>query len=322
MDESRGLTPLTDSEPSLAGNGPDPVTSVPAMPVPAPSELGSFAYLVHHSRHLSVGWQWRSDARGGSCFLVGRETLTGGLKVVRRFPFTERGWAHAWRYLLATDPTLARQLWTTLTDRAAADRKRIAVAELDQQAVASVLAVTLLGGYAPDAELPTGEQYDLRFLADRLIVVRAGQPEALLDLQYGSIEDVEIGGPGLVRAFSLGQQVLMTELLGLIGEVIAVSSTKIQTVIRLNAPVGELFFLCTTELPDTLRIALSRPLAAIGQVRAARAPAIAPQTSDASAKVAELSRLASLLDAGLLTRAEFDQLKAQLLSGSGADPVG
>src|SRR5260370_23866947 len=99
MDESRGLTPLTDSALSLAGNGPDALTSVPAMPAPAPNELGSFAYLVEHSRHPSVGWQRRPNAKGGKCFLVGRETLAGGLKILKRFPFTEEGWAQAWRYL-------------------------------------------------------------------------------------------------------------------------------------------------------------------------------------------------------------------------------
>jgi hypothetical protein len=322
MDESRGRA-ADDKALPLADSRPHAVTSVPEMPVPAPNELGSFAFLVEHSRHPSVGWQWRMDAKGGKCFLVGRETLLGDLKVLQRFPFTEDGWARAWRYLLATDPTLVQQVRSKLAERAAADRNRIAVAELDGQAIVSVRSVTLLGGYAPDAELPTGREYDLRFLSERLIVVRAGEAEALLDLDYGEIEDVEIGGPGLVRSFSLGQQLLMTEMLGLIGEVIAVSSTRIQTVVRLNAPVGELFFLCTTELPDTLRIALSRPLAAINQARSARAPIAAPQASAASATVAELSRLASLLEAGLLTRAEFDQLKSQLLNASGhSDPVG
>ncbi len=54
--------------------------SVPAMPVPAEEEMGSWVFLLIQDRHPSIGWQHRSEAKGGSCFLVARETLTGGLK--------------------------------------------------------------------------------------------------------------------------------------------------------------------------------------------------------------------------------------------------
>jgi hypothetical protein len=58
--------------------------------------------------------------------------------------------------------------------------------------------------------------------------------------------------------------------------------------------------------PEDLRIYLSRPL---GEIRAAHAAAAAPDGGGA-ARVGHLTRLASMLDSGLLTRAEFDILKA------------
>jgi len=58
---------------------------------------------------------------------------------------------------------------------------------------------------------------------------------------------------------------------------------------------------------------LSRPLAAIRDARAAPAGAMAGPVAQAVSVVAELRDLASMLDAGLLTREEFDQMKACLL---------
>lgn len=68
--------------------------------------------------------------------------------------------------------------------------------------------------------------------------------------------------------------------------------------------------------PDELRILLSRGISAVREARAAMA-----DTGDgarqpaARSLVDELSRLAGLLDRGLLTRDEFDQLKARLTAG-------
>ena len=108
----------------------------------------------------------------------------------------------------------------------------------------------------------------------------------------------------------------MTLAFGLIGAALAYSDTKIQTIVRIQAAGSELHFLCTTLTPDLLRIQLSRPLGAIRDAQASKPPAAAGPAEQAGAVIGELSRLASLLEAGLLTREEFNRLKAELLAGS------
>ena len=80
--------------------------------------------------------------------------------------------------------------------------------------------------------------------------------------------------------------------------------------LSLRTADGELFFLHTTLLPEDLRIRLSRGISAIRETRASLANA-----GDAGSLVDELTRLAGLLDQGLLTRDEFDQVKARLIAG-------
>jgi Short C-terminal domain len=59
-----------------------------------------------------------------------------------------------------------------------------------------------------------------------------------------------------------------------------------------------------------VRRAQDRGISAIRETRASLANA-----GDAGSLVDELTRLAGLLDQGLLTRDEFDQLKARLIAG-------
>jgi hypothetical protein len=91
------------------------------------------------------------------------------------------------------------------------------------------------------------------------------------------------------------------------------SETKIQTIVRINTAERELFFLNTQKLADALRIELSVPLKAIRDARAA----VTPDQSGTAAPESitdQLTRLASMLEAGLLTRTEFDHLKAKLIA--------
>lgn len=136
-------------------------------------------------------------------------------------------------------------------------------------------------------------------------------------MTYSEIEDVEIGGPGLVKsgggfigggfgaAGALEGMALASVLNAL------TTKTRITTIIRVQAAACELFLLWTQAPPEQLRIELSQPL---GAIRAARAAAAHSPASPASA-IGELSKAAELLQAGLLTREEFDQLKARLLHG-------
>jgi hypothetical protein len=230
-----------------------------------------------------------------------------------------------------------------LTERAAADRARQEAAgetpeliALDVESLAPVHGVTLLGGYAPDADMLVGHQYDIRFREERLAIHEHRRPGLILELPYASIEAVDIGGPGLVtsRGMLTGRRFAAIVALEGLATAAVLSSltirTTIKTVIRVQSADAELFLLYTEQTPQDLRIYLSRPLAEFRAAREAAAreaaareaaaspppgPAAAPPPGAASgaAQVENLARLAAMLEAGLLTRAEFDTLKANLL---------
>jgi hypothetical protein len=307
------MTELGRSE-QMADALPASSGSVPPKPNPRAAEWGDWPCLLIYSRHASVGWQNRRSKKGGPCYLVGRESLVGDLKVIERFPYTDKGWAQAWRFLLRQDRTLAQQLQALLAERLAVQRVKAEIERLDASAFEIVKDVIFLGGHAADLEFDSGERYDLRFRGEDLLITRHAKAEPVLLALFGELRAIDVGGPGTVRQYSVGQQVGLTMVFGDIGEVIGFAATKIETIIRVQAPSYELFFHCSTTLPDALRIKLSRPIAAI---RDALAPVPLPTaTPQATAAASELIRLASMLDAGLLTREEFECLKAQLL----ADP--
>jgi hypothetical protein len=288
---------------------------VPPRPFPRGLEWGDFPNLLVYSRHLSIGWQNRPEKKGGACFLVGHTTVTGGTKVVERFPYTDEGWARTWRFVMQRDKFLEGDLRKTLEARWSADHAAAELERLDSAALVNLPSVFFLGGYAENADLADGQPYDLRFLSDRLTISQHRSIEdALIELAYANVEVLDVGGPGVVSRFSREGQAGMTLAFGLLGAAIAYTDTKIQTFVRIQFAGGELNFLSTAMTPDALRIQLARPLGAIREAHAAGGSIESAQGSAAGA-VAELSRLASLLDAGLLTRDEFDRLKARLLAG-------
>jgi hypothetical protein len=304
------MTELSKPEQS-AETEPAGFDSLPPKPVVKGGEWGDWPYLLIYSKHASIGWERRRDKRGGPCYLVGRESLGGRAKILERFPFTDEGWAQAWRFLLRTDETLAEQLTAKLVARRDAELAAAEIERLDASSLESVENVIFLGGHAGDLGLASGQRYDLRFRAEDLLITEYRKTQPVLVALFGELQAIEVGGPGAVRAYSMGQQIGLEMALGELGDVIGRAATKIETVIRVQAPNYEIFFQCSTMLPDALRVRLSRPLAAIRNADAAKA---AP--ASAVAAVSELPRLASLLEAGLLTREEFERLKAQLLAGS------
>lgn len=308
---------------------PGAASPVPPMPAIKSFEWGDWPCLLIDDRHMSVGWQNRAEKKGGPCYLVGRRiAFDAATKVVERFPFTEAGWSKAWRFLVRQDKTLAARIRKELADRVAAEKARVELAQLDEAALINVLAVTYVGGYSAEAggpetdsaalglSLTVGFLYDLRFLSDRLLITPPRSTDPLFDVPYSELEEFEVGGPGIVSRMSRQAQAGLAFLLGTTGAIIAWADTKIQTLIRIQAPGCELHFLCTTVPPDSLRVQLSRPLGAIRDARAGTGASGAQQAHKTAEAVGELSRLAGLLEAGLLTREEFDRLKAQLLAGT------
>ncbi len=308
----------------MAGLGvPDPaaesaggsLSSVPAMPVVSATDLyrGSPYLVVQFGQRYSIGWQ--EARKDGPCFVIARISRLDTTKVVDRFPMTEAGWAKAWRALVRLDADAARASAARLAALAAAQQALAELAELNAASVSYLPSVLFLGGYAPAAELAVGTRYDLRFLDDRLAVLLAGRVDALFEVPYRDIEMIDIGGPGLVKRWSPGEQAGLALVLGMPGVLLGINDTKIQTIFRINTADRELFFLNTQKLADALRIELSVPLKAIRDARAA----VSPDQSATAAPESitdQLTRLASMLDAGLLTRTEFDHLKAKLIAES------
>lgn len=259
---------------------------VPLMPVIRPHEqrLGAPVPLID-GLPLIIGWQWRTTARGGPCFATLRRSAMGSYKVLERFPLTWEGWARAWDALVDLDRGSAEKARARLKERGQGDTGPAKVAELDARTLVRLAGVTLLGGYAPDAPIAVGEQYDARFLDDRLAICVCRNWKVLAQVPYGAIEDVEIGGPGLVRSgggFVGGGFGAVGALEGMaIAAVLnaLTARTAITTIIRVQAGNCELFLLWTKTTPDQLRIELSKPL---GAIRAARAAADQAPASPAS----------------------------------------
>jgi hypothetical protein len=299
---------------------------VPALPVIQPSEqyVGG-VFPLHDGLSPTIGWQWPENG-GGPTFAIITRTFAGSRKIQENFPLTEEGWASAWRELVRRSPGNAAKIEETLEARLVRDRLReresagtAETAELDAYSLAIVPDVQLLGGYAATTDMTIGERYDVRFLADQLVVFPFRLPHGLLQLPYGDLETVDIGGPGLVKSgggFVGGGFGAVGALQGMAVAAVLnalTTRTKITTVLRIQSSASELFLLNTKMTPGQLRMHLSRPL---GAIRAARAAPAAHQAASVSSPVDELAKLASMLQNGLLTREEFDLLKARLLAGS------
>ena len=307
--------------------------SVPAMPVIRPSEQYSGPpYPLLEGLSPTIGWQWAPAAKGGPAFVIISRTMLGSFKVLQRFPLTDDGWAKTWHGVVKLSPDAAGKIRVRLEARAAEDRNRRQrfgdspeIAELDARSFACLREVALLGGYAPGADMAVGKQYDVRFLEDRLIVCPCRLTDVLAQVPYSEVEAVEIGGPGLVKSgggfigggFGAAGAVEGMAVAAVLNAL--TTRTSIKTVVRVQGTGCELFLLHARATPEQVRIDLSRPLGAIRSARASALPgadAHHEPARPASSPVEELTKLASMLQSGLLTREEFDHLKAKLLADS------
>ena len=304
--------------------------SVPAMPIISPSEQTLDVYPLWMGRH-GIGWQFPAQRDRGPAFVALGKGALGGMKVLDRFPLTEAGWVLAWNAVARVDPEAARRIRGTLAERdreaarLAPDRVLVGpeVAVLDSRSLASLPGAVLLGGYAAVPALVIGERYDVRFLEDRLAAYWIGRPAPRAEVPFAQIEVVEIGGPGLVKSgggFVGGGFGAVGALEGMAVAAVLnalTTRTSITTIVRVQGTDCEMFFLHTKSTPEQLRMEMS---AALGAIRAAHTvatgePAPSPPPAAPASPVEELAKLADMLAAGLITRAEFDQLKARILQG-------
>jgi hypothetical protein len=313
---------------------------VPAMPgVPRETLYRGRPYLLLEQdlRH-SLGW--RHDRKAGPSFVVARLSRRLGIaKVMDRFPLTEQGWASAWQALSRRNANAAAAIGAKLAAQEPARRAAAALAALDAESLRCLRRVTYNGGSGV-VPLVKGQAYDLRFLSDRIMVCRPRQADAIVEVPYRDVETVEVGGRGEVSK-SPGEQFALILALGLVGAVLGLlilgllglllgalvfglvgalvggAFTKTETILRIRGADGELYFLYTEKGPNPLRIELSEPIRAIGNSRAGQAGDSDQPTELSSESISDqLSKLASLLQQDLITRDEFDQLKAKLIAKS------
>jgi Short C-terminal domain len=298
------------------------------MPVITPGEqdLGG-AHPLLDGVSPTIGWQFQPQAKGGPSFVVLRRTGLGSLKVMESFPLTEDGWAYAWQSLVTHNPAAAPQILAVLKARQA-DTARLRgpvldaseLHELDARSMASLRDLVYLGGYVSESTITAGERCDVRFAEDRLAVFASYRADILAVVPYSQVEDLEIGGPGLVRSgggFAGGGFGPVGAIEGMaVAAVLNAMTTRtsIKTIVRIQATGSELFLLHTKITPEQLRIQMSRTL---GVIRAARADETARPSPEARtvspSPVEELTKLADMLEKGLLTREEFDLMKAKIL---------
>jgi Short C-terminal domain len=289
---------------------------VPATPSVSPDEMwqGAPNVLVDEGRH-TIGWLGRPENKGGPVFVIVRLGRLGGRKVVERHPMTDQGWSKAWRGFVRLDPAAAGKVLAVLAGRAQRERLLAVRRELGPRSLAFLSPVVFVGGHVSGTELAPGQRYELRFLEERLLVFAQDGIEAPAEFAYGALEAIEVDGPGRVDRWSTGQQALILDVFGEWGALAAYSGVRIKTFVRIQTADGELFFLHTSMLPEDVRVLLSRGISAVREARASLASAADGHgRPSAVSLVDELTRLAGLLDQGLLTKEEFDQLKARLIT--------
>jgi hypothetical protein len=191
-----------------------------------------------------------------------------------------------------------------------------------------------------DAGLLTrGQRCDLRFQNDQIMVCTERSTHAFVELPYTDVETVEVSasasqpasvmlwwicGLGLLGAFfgfllilpRLAGLLLGAVVLGLIGGLIAAATSKNETIVLIRGRDAAFQFRDPFKRADDVRRVLSEPLMAIRRASAAadRPDEPAEATSDSVAD--QLSKLASLLQQDVISRDEFERLKAKVIAKS------
>ena len=311
---------------------------VPAIPNVPRSDIyrGRPRLLLESGLRHSLGWQ--DYRKAGPSFVVVRLRRLDAIKVTERFPLTEQGWAAAWRALSRLDADAAAAVAARLERIEAGRSAAAAVVALDGESLRCLRRATFNGG-SGGGPLTKGLAYDMRFLRDRIMVCLPGSAASIVEMPYQDVEAVEVSGStpgsspgellvlilalGLVGAllglFVLGLLGLLlgAVVFGLVGALVGAGSSRTDTVVRLRGRDAEFYFLISAASADAVRIELSEPLRAIENARAAQAGDLREPTDLPSASVPDqLSKLASLLQQGLITRDEFEHLKGKLIAQS------
>ena len=182
-----------------------------------------------------------------------------------------------------------------------------------RDAIAVVPRCRVLGGHGLPAT--TGELWELVFTPESLRLVDPVHNETLVP--YSDVTAVEIGGPGARKAgggfigggFGLqgaAEGMLIASALNML-----TTRTTINTVICIQTTTAELFLHQSELTPDALRMRLSRVFTILRQ--RTESTSVVPGNAGEEHAVERLTKLAALLDRGLITDEEFQKLKADIL---------
>ena len=171
----------------------------------------------------------------------------------------------------------------------------------------------MLGGHGLPPQ--AGESWILIFKDSELLFVR-GETTAVVS--YPEIDALEIGGPGAQRqgggfiggGFGIAGAVEGMLVASALNHL--TTHTTISTVVCLKTKTAELFLHTSSQTPDVLRMRLSPVFTILRQQEAGQS---ANQGGGGGDPVERLTKLADLLERELITREEFDRLKADLLAG-------
>jgi hypothetical protein len=193
-------TPSQPSRPDLA--------TVPERPQIEPGEMytgGPFVLEmqpVEASWKHSIGWMQRSERRGGPCFVLVKATFTGSFRVIERFPLTDAGWSRAWKALVRQDRDGAARVLDVLATRARVAAEAAELSGLSAQSLSVLTDVLYIPGSGELPDIASGSRLDVRFLADRVVLVPAASPRVLAEFSYPDVVAVEVGGPGRVQRWT------------------------------------------------------------------------------------------------------------------------
>ena len=204
------------------------------------------------------------------------------------------------------------------------------LASLHTSAVAVVPRLWVIGGSGIDVAPSTETTWELIFTEDQVLLCQTSPlaKDRLGDTDWRSFGLLQIGWEGL-HLYIGGVDELRTrggffaggfsqlgvaegKLMGAMLNTLT-SSTTTDTVLRLQKPSAELYLFHDALAPQALRVALAPVLDRLRQTEAPSVPPIGEAGDDV---VERLGKLADLLDRGVITRDEFDEFKAKLLSGA------
>lgn len=181
-------------------------------------------------------------------------------------------------------------------------------------------AATSVGsGFSPSA----GSAYNLSFLHDGIEVSEVKGGERLTHVPYDSVYSLEVGGPGVQTSgggwggggFGLAGFAVGVAAAGILNKV--TTKTTVQTLLRItvasnSTSVAEWMFLTAIDTPEAIDSVL-RPITLQLEHRH-RMASTSGQAQAGQDTVTKLKELAQMKEDGLITQAEFDQLKADLMS--------